>query len=57
MEFWQNLGLVIIGLGLILTGIYIIAREGSSYGKVAGTIASEPEWHKGCTGCWRTIWH
>jgi hypothetical protein len=31
--------------------------EGSSYGKVAGTIASEPEWHKGCTGCWRTIWH
>jgi hypothetical protein len=27
MDFWQNLGLVIIGIGLVLTGIYIIARE------------------------------
>lgn len=17
----------------------------------------EPEWHRGCTGCWRTVWH
>lgn len=18
---------------------------------------TEPDWHHGCTGCWRTIWH
>lgn len=20
-------------------------------------LTEEPEWHKGCTWCWRTIWH
>ena len=27
------------------------------HGFTAGAAPSEPDWHRGCTGCWRTIWH
>lgn len=20
-------------------------------------LTPEPDWHRGCTGCWRTVWH
>jgi len=25
--------------------------------RVRGIAGDEPDWHVGCTGCWRTIWH
>lgn len=30
------------------------ARHAAKLGRVA---AEEPAWHRGCTGCWRTVWH